>query len=249
MIRFYLLIILNLHLCLKFLKGLNKILKNPENYTDEMRYQYCREIVHTINKKGKINVEGFGTGNLPQNTGYVLYSNHQGRYDAIGVLETHEAPCRVVIKKNRGKAPLIRQFLDVLQAKKLEVGNLKGTLQLFKEVEQEIMEGKKYLIFPEGIYHKNKNTLQEFHTGCMRFLHNAKCPIVPVAIYDTYKVFNVNSLKKVHCEVHYLSPIYYEEYENLSKNEIAELIKSRIQEKINERNLYYKELKNNKKRR
>ena len=55
MIRFYLLIILNLHLCLKFLKGLNKILKNPENYTDEMRYQYCREIIHTINKKGKPN--------------------------------------------------------------------------------------------------------------------------------------------------------------------------------------------------
>ena len=73
----------------------------------------------------------------------------------------------------------------------------------------------------------------------MRFLKDVKCPIVPIAIYDTYKVFNVNSLKKVTCEVHYLDPIYYDEYKELSKPEIAALIKSKIQAKLEERTLFY----------
>ena len=34
--------------------------------------------------------------------------------------------------------------------------------------------------------------------------------------------------------VHYLKPIPYEEYENMKTHEIAELVQSRIQEKITE---------------
>ncbi len=243
MIRFFLVIALNLHLCIKYLLGLKKIIKNLDNYDDEFRYNYCRNILHIINKKGRITVNAYGTENLPSQNGYVMYANHQGKYDAIGILASHEKPCRVVIKKNRGKALAIRQFLEVLGAKKIVVGDFKGTLQKFKEVEQELLEGKNYLIFPEGIFYDNKNSLLEFHTGCMRFLKNAKCPIIPVAIYDTYKVFNVNSIKKVSCEVHYLNPIYYEEYQELSKQEIASLIKQRIQAKLDERNRYYGVLK------
>jgi len=248
MLRFYLLIFFNLHLCFKYLKHLKHILKNEEKYDDVYRYNYCRNIIHVINQKGKINVEGYGLENLPKDPGYVLYSNHQGRYDAIGILETHEAPIRVVIKKNRGKAILISQFLDCMHAKKIDIANPKSMIKSFKEVEEEIKNGNNYLIFPEGIYYKNKNTLLDFHTGCMRFLHNVKCPIIPVAIYDTYKVFNVNSLKKVYCEVHYLKPIEYNEYASLTKTQIAELIKSRIKQKLEERTIYYQNLKKEKKR-
>ena len=55
---------------------------------------------------------------------------------------------------------------------------------------------------------------------------------MPVALYDTYKVYNENSLKKTECSVTYLPPIYYEEYKDLSKREIADLVKLRIEEAI-----------------
>lgn len=243
MIRFVLVIMLNLHLSISYLCKLKKMIKHLDNYDDEFRYNYCRSIIQKINKKARITVNSFGAENIPQENGYVMYSNHQGKYDALAILTAHEKPCRVVIKKNRGKAILMRQFLEVLGAKKISMDNLKDTVKKFNEVEQELMEKKNYLIFPEGIFYDNKNSLLEFHTGCMRFLKNVKCPIVPVTIYDTYKVFNVNSVKKVSCEVHFLTPIYYEEYKDLSKQEIAELIKSRIQAKLDERNDYYNSLK------
>lgn len=239
MLRFYLLIILNVFLCVKYLRRLKRIIKDINSYTIEERYDTCKDMLDTLNRKGKITVHAYGKDNLPKDNGYVMYANHQGRYDAIGVLSTHERPCSVVMKKERSKAILMRQFVEVLGAKLLDQKNLKEGIKIFREVGQEVENGRNYLIFPEGYYSDNKNTLQEFHTGCMRFVYKAKCPIVPVTLYDTYKVFGINSFKKVECEVHYLEPIYYDEYKDLNKHELAELIKERIQEKIDERNEFY----------
>ena len=55
-------------------------------------------------------------------------------------------------------------------------------------------------------------------------------------LYDSYKVFSISSLKKIYPEVHYLKQITYDEYKDLSKKELADLIKTRMQEKIDELN-------------
>ena len=51
---------------------------------------------------------------------------------------------------------------------------------------------------------------------------------MPVALIDSYKPFELNSLKPVTTQVHFLEPIYYEEYKELTTKEIAELTKSKI---------------------
>ena len=51
---------------------------------------------------------------------------------------------------------------------------------------------------------------------------------------DSYKALNGNSLKKCTTQIHYLTPILYEEYKDLKKTEISELVKSRIQTKLDE---------------
>lgn len=243
MLRFYTVIITHLLSCIKYILGLKKIIKHKDKYTEKEKYDYCHKIVKKVNKASRATVEVYGQENIPSTPGYVMYSNHQGRFDALAIIESHEDPCTVVLNAHRGKALFIRQYLEVLGAKKIVVGDLRSTAKLFKDVEKEIKEGRNYLIFPEGIFYDNKNTLLEFHTGCMHFVYKTKCPILPITIYDTYKVYGVNSLKKVKCEVHYLKPIYYEEYKDLTKNELADLVKSRIQEKLDELNESHKETK------
>ena len=56
----------------------------------------------------------------------------------------------------------------------------------------------------------------------------SKCAIVPVALIDAYKPFDTNSIKKVTVQVHFLPPIYYEEYKDMKSVEIAEEVKNRI---------------------
>ena len=236
MLRFYTVIITHLFSCIRFIFGLKKIIKHKERYSEKEKYNYCRKIVHKVSKASKVTVNVYGTENLPKEPGYVMYSNHQGRYDGLAIIDSHEEPCTVVLNAHRGKALFIRQFLEVLGAKKIVVGDLRGTAKLFREVEEEIKAGRNYIMFPEGIFYDNRNTMIDFHTGCMHFVFHTKCPIVPVTLYDTYKVYGVNSLKRVSCEVHYLKPIPYEEYHGLDKNELASLVKSKIQEKLDELN-------------
>lgn len=242
MLRFYTVIITHLFSCIGFICGLKKIIRHKDKYSEEEKYKYCRKIVHKVTKKSRATVKVFGTENLPEKPGYVMYSNHQGRFDGLAIIEAHEKPCTVVLNANRGKAIFIRQFLEVLGAKKIVIGDLRSTAKLFREVEQEINEGRNYIIFPEGIFYDNKNTMLDFHTGCMHFVYHSKCPIVPVTLYDTYKVYGVNSLKRVSCEVHFLEPIPYEDYKDLDKSELASVVKARIQAKLDELNESHKNM-------
>ena len=85
---------------------------------------------------------------------------------------------------------------------------------------------------PEGGYTDNKNEHQEFQSGCFDCSLKSKKPILPVAIYDSYKAMNSNSFKKVITQVHFLKPIYFDEYGHMNKTEIAGLVKERIREKL-----------------
>ena len=62
----------------------------------------------------------------------------------------------------------------------------------------------------------------------------SKAPIVPVALIDSYKVFNSLHMMPVTAQVHFLKPIPYEEYQGMKTQEIAKLVKSRIEQEIAE---------------
>ena len=48
---------------------------------------------------------------------------------------------------------------------------------------------KDYLIFAEGTRTKNPNHVNEFKGGSFKCAMKAQCPIVPVALIDSYKPF------------------------------------------------------------
>ena len=73
----------------------------------------------------------------------------------------------------------------------------------------------------------------DFKAGSFKIALKTKAPIIPVALIDSYKVFNSFNLGPVTTQVHYLKPILFDEYGSLKTHEIAELVQHRIQEKIN----------------
>ena len=62
----------------------------------------------------------------------------------------------------------------------------------------------------------------------------AQCPIVPVALIDSYKSFDTGSIANLKVQVHFLAPIPYEEYQNMKSTEIAGEVKRRIEKTIQE---------------
>ena len=72
----------------------------------------------------------------------------------------------------------------------------------------------------------------DFHSGSFRCALRSKCPIVPIALIDCFKVLDQQGSAPVSVQIHYLKPIPWEEYKDLATTEIAALVKSRIAEKI-----------------
>lgn len=208
---------------------------HPEQYSEEECYEYARYVVNLMQKTGHIKTQGFGMENLPKQGGYMLYPNHQGKYDAYGIVAVHEKPCTVVMDKAKSYIIFIRELIDLLKAKRMDIHDTRQALGIIKEVAAEVAQGRRYILFPEGGYAKNqKNRLGDFKAGCFKIVLESKAPIVLVALIDSWKVFNSWQLLPVTTQVHFLEPIYYEEYKDLKTVQIAELVKTRIQQKIDE---------------
>ena len=163
-----------------------------------------------------------------------MYANHQGHYDGLGIVCNHDRPLTIIIDSKREHQMIVRQMLPMVGGHGINLKDARQQMKTMMTVTRELKEGKIYLLFPEGKYGDNKNTLQDFKAGVFKCAMDAKVPVIPVALIDSYKAMDGNSLRKVKTQVHYLKPIPYEEYKDMKKTELAELTKSRIQEAINE---------------
>ena len=205
-----------------------------DRYSEDDRYAEAVRTINLLKKKGKITTIADGIDNLPDNGGYLMYSNHQGKYDALGIMYAHKQPMSVLMDYKKSKVILTTQFIDALKGKRIKPDDPRQQIRILNEIAEEIKKGRRYLIFPEGGYTDNHNKLQEFSNGCFRCAIKAKCPIVPVCIIDSWKPFGVNSLKPVTTYVHFLKPIEYIEFCNMRAAEIGELVKERIADKLTE---------------
>lgn len=205
-----------------------------DKVSEEKKYGLIRLISDIGCKRGNVIVHGYGLDNLPEKSGYIMYPNHQGLFDVMGLAYLNPIPFGVVIKKEAYQVPLLRQLIQTLGGLFMDRADVKQGLQIINEVAKQVKEGRNFLIFPEGTRSKNGNKLGEFKGGSFKAATKAKCPIVPIAIIDSYLPFDRNSINKVDVQLHFLPPIPYEEYQGMKTTEIANMVKSRIQQVITE---------------
>ena len=207
---------------------------NIEKYDAATRYAYLHKLVPIVNRRGRVVIDCHGLENLPKETGYIMFPNHQGLFDALAFLETHERPFVTVMKKEVKDTILLKQVIQLLQAEIIDREDIRQSMQVIMNMTKRVKTGENFLIFAEGTRSRNGNNLLEFKGGSFKSATNAKCPIVPVALIDSFKPFDTKSLRKLKVQIHYLKPLYYEDYKDMKSTEIAELVSSTIQNKINE---------------
>lgn len=228
MLRFLFVILVCMPDILYYVPKMRRYAANPAKYTLKRCYLMTKVMIKIIQTKGFIFTKAYGKENLPKDTGYIMFPNHQGKYDVLGIMATHKEPCSFVMDSERAKLPIVKDFVKFIRAITLDKSSIKQQRIAIKQLSAEAEKGNKYIIFPEGGYANNGNRLQRFYSGCFRSAVDAKCPIVPVALINSYKVFTGLKITPVFTRVYYLEPIYYEEYKNLKTSEISELVKSRI---------------------
>lgn len=230
MLRFYYVILISLPFIIYYLFMAEYYVKNRERYDEKQCYDLAQRLIKRFKKNARIRTISYGEDHLPKEGGYIMYSNHQGKYDALGIISVHEKPCSVVMDEVRSRIILADQFVELLEGVRMSRTDFKKQVKSARTIQNGVESGKRYIYFPEGKYERNGNKLQEFRPGAFNCAKKAKAPIVPVAIYDSHLPFDFSSLRKVTTQVYFLDPIYYDEYQHKTTQEISEMVKIRIEE-------------------
>ena len=187
---------------------------HPERYSLEERYALIRQIDNRAIKGGRVVIQGDGMDRLPKDDGFILYPNHQGMFDVLAII------------------PFLKQVFACLGAYALDRSDPRQGMKVMLQMAEDVKNGRNFIIFPEGTRSRDGNHLLPFKGGSFKCATKANCPIVPVALLDSYKAFDTGSVAKQTVQVHFLDPIYPEEYQGMKTTQIAELVRTRIEEKI-----------------
>ena len=206
--------------------------KHPEKYSEEEMYRHIQYILKRAVRGGNIDLQVSGTENIPKEGGFMLYANHQGMIDVLAVAATCDIPVGAVLKKELYDIPFLHQVAICTRSFPMDREDVRQSLTVIQSVIREVRAGRNYLIFPEGTRSRNGNQMGQFHSGSFRCATRSKCPIVPVALVDSFKVLDQKGSKPVTVQIHYLKPICWEEYGNLKTTELAALVKERIAQAI-----------------
>ena len=205
-------------------------------HTDEVpeleKWQHIQYILKQGIRGSNVNLTVTGLENIPTEKGFMMYANHQGMFDVLAIAATCDIPLGVVFKKELYNVPFLHQVALCTKSFAMDREDVRQSLTVIQSVTEEVKNGRNYVIFPEGTRSRKGNEMLEFHGGSFRCATKSKCPLVPVALVDSFKVLDEKGSKPVSVQIHYLKPIAYEEYKDLKAAELAALVKERIAEKI-----------------
>lgn len=119
MLKLFFVIFANFHRAPYIVPKMRYMADHPQKYSEAERYDMMRHCIDLMNKSGKITTEAYGLENLPETGGYIMYPNHQGKYDLLGIITTHDKVLSFVMDKQKSHTMLVREFVDLVQAKRL----------------------------------------------------------------------------------------------------------------------------------
>lgn len=212
-------------------RKIHRFAKHPDDFDEAEKYKYLQTVFNRVYRAGKVTLEIHGQENIPKEDGFVVYANHQGMIDFMAVSAGCDRPLRLVLLKDLYKIPFLKDMADGTHSLPIDRDDPRQSLEVFRTIIEEVPKGHNYLIFPEGIRSQG-GPMRKFHSGGFRCATKTHCPVVPVALIDSYKVLDEPGYAPVSVQVQYLPPIYYEEYQSMNPSELADLVHDRIEETL-----------------
>ena len=232
--RLALMILKNLHRVPKELGKLWHYAKYTDRYPELEKWQHIQKVMRLAVGAGNVDLQVCGKENIPTQNGFMLYGNHQGLFDVLAIASSCDAPLGIAYKKELKNVPILKQIYACTKSFAMDREDVRQSLTVIQAITEEVKNGRNYVIFPEGTRSRLGNQMLDFHGGSFRCAVKAKCPVVPMAFIDSFKVLDEKGSKPVSVQLHYLTPIEYEEYKDMKPAELAVLVKARIQQALDQ---------------
>ena len=200
----------------------------------EKRYKKVRRIIMRASKFLKNEVIIEGEENIPEQAS-CFFPNHVGATDPFLFFEAFDKPVTFVAKKETEKIPFVGRVFRADSGLFLDREDIKQQLKVMLKVQSSLANNEMHwVIFPEGTRNKDPMArMLDFHHGTFRPAYKAKAPIVPVAVYGSFRLLSKkHSFKKYPTFIKILKPIYFEEYEGKTTEEISKMVYNAIEKEI-----------------
>lgn len=214
-------------------RKLKKLAKDlPIEERNRLVFEQPQKWAKTTLKLAGAKVTMNGNEKIPEGP-VLMVANHQGNFDIMALLAYLEKPFGFISKIEVKSIPVVRSWMETMNCVFIDRKNKKQAFEAVSKGVEKLQEGSSLLIFPEGTRNMGEG-LKGFKSGGMRMATHANVPIVPIAIEGTYKVMEANNGKikpaQIHIEV--CESIMPADYEGMHMNEVADLARKRIEEKL-----------------
>ncbi len=205
---------------------------HPEKSTTEIRYKKLTKLIKTASKALHADFIIEGWENYQGNVNTLYTPNHMSFFDPVTLLSIIPDPVTFVAKTEVESFPVIGKAIHYLNGLFMDRSDMKGSLKVMMEVQKRLENGdQSWFIYPEGTRMKDQMCLlDEFHHGTFRAAMKAHAPIVPVATYGTFRPLKLKpQYKKYPVFVKFLKPLTYEDYKDMTSEEVAKYVQDEVQ--------------------
>ena len=171
--------------------------------------------------------------NYPETDGMLVCSNHQSFLDPLIIGSVCPRPVNYLGRKTLFKFPPFGWFMswnDTIPIDRdgVGIGGMKETLRRIKR-------GESVVMFPEGT-RSSDGEIQPFMLGFCAVAKRCKATLMPIGTYGGFEAFSKYMKFPRPGRIHAVigKPIPFEEYGDLSDQQIADLLRIRIQECFDE---------------
>ena len=208
---------------------------HPDKYPIKKRYSKLKKLLKIITKRLGVYIDVSGLEKLPKTGKYMMVSNHLSMFDPVAMINVLDEATSFVSKIETENYFAVNKAIKSIDGLFLDRKNLKQQLKIMMKLQEDLKaQNKNWIIYPEGTRNEDPFSLVgEFHHGTFRPAVKANVPIVPVAIYGSQRVLKIKpKYKKYVVSISFLEPLYPDDYQTISTQEIANKVHSDIQREL-----------------
>lgn len=136
-----------------------------------------------------------GAEKIPHQQSICYISNHQGMFDIPLVLGFIDGPSGFIAKQELFKIPVLSWWMREIPCVFVDRASARKAMESFATSAEVIKSGHPLVLFPEGTRSRG-DAMGAFHLGSFKLPIMANATIVPIAIKDTWKVYEID--KRIH---------------------------------------------------
>lgn len=182
-----------------------------------------------------------GEENVPKDQTVLYVANHQGLFDILLTYSRCPNLTGFVSKDSIEKIPILRIWMRRLYCLFLNRDDVREGLKTILVGIEQMKSGISMFIFPEGTRNKEpESELLPFKEGSFKLALKSGCPVIPVAITNSYKIFETQMplLRRTHVVVQYGKPIILEELDADTKKHLGEHAREMITDMLKDNQQY-----------